>query len=270
MKNLLLILALLPLSQAGAHPGIGLVADREGTIFYTDLVNVWRIAPDGQSSIAVPNVHTHELYLDREGCLYGEHLWYEGEATDQWGHYVWRLHPDGTLDTLIGPKEGFREAYSFARDSSETMYWSDSGKVLAIRPDGSIHTLASGFQNVSWLYATPGGTLYLVDLLDLKRISTQGTVTTLATDLAERRRPELSWVNDPHRLMGLWVDDKGTVYVCDYGAGEVHRVTPEGRSTVVTRSPPGWSPSASAITPDGRLWLLEWSADNRARVRSFN
>ena len=37
----------------------------------------------------------HELCLDARGNLYGEHLWYEGERTNEWGHYVWRRAPDG-------------------------------------------------------------------------------------------------------------------------------------------------------------------------------
>ena len=73
-----LALAATPLS---AHPGIGIVVDSRGNVFYTDLKQVWRIAPDGTRSVAVPGVHTHELYLDAQDNLFGQHLWYEGEAS---------------------------------------------------------------------------------------------------------------------------------------------------------------------------------------------
>ena len=36
-----------------AHPGIGIVQDTQGNIFYTDLVHVWKISPDGERNIAV-------------------------------------------------------------------------------------------------------------------------------------------------------------------------------------------------------------------------
>ena len=72
-------------THLNAHPSIGLVSDSRGNIYYTDLVHVWKITPDGERSIAVKDVHTHELYIDDIDDLYGEHEWYEGEATDKKG-----------------------------------------------------------------------------------------------------------------------------------------------------------------------------------------
>src|SRR5688572_23144493 len=71
-----------------AHPGVGIVMDSRGNVFYTDLSHVWKIAPDGAKTIAVRGVHTHELALDSADNLFGEHLWYEGDATRPWAHRV--------------------------------------------------------------------------------------------------------------------------------------------------------------------------------------
>ena len=82
MKNTILLLTwFVVLSTAQAHPGVGIVQNSRGTVFYTDLKQVWKITPNGEKSVAVPNVHSHELCLDADDNLYGEHLWYEGEAT---------------------------------------------------------------------------------------------------------------------------------------------------------------------------------------------
>src|SRR5262245_19545380 len=98
MQRLACLLAVLAMaSVAEAHPGVGIVQDSRENVFYTDLKQVWKIAPDGTKSVAVAGVHTHELCLDSDDNLYGEHLWYEGDATQKWGHRVWRLKPDGTL-----------------------------------------------------------------------------------------------------------------------------------------------------------------------------
>jgi hypothetical protein len=32
----------------GAHPGVGIVQDSRGNVFYTDAKQVWRITPDGK------------------------------------------------------------------------------------------------------------------------------------------------------------------------------------------------------------------------------
>ena len=83
MKKLILLLFyFFTINSLKAHPGIGIVMDNEGNVYYTDLTHVWKIPKEGKLTIAVENVHTHELYLDSNGNLYGEHEWYNGEATD--------------------------------------------------------------------------------------------------------------------------------------------------------------------------------------------
>src|SRR5689334_12375605 len=108
-----------------AHPGIGIVEDSRGNVFYTDLAKVWKVTPDGKRSIAVANVHTHELFIDEGDNIFGEHLWYNGEAADTWGHYAWKLSKDGQFQKIIPDSEGFLEDYSFVRDHFGRMYWAD-------------------------------------------------------------------------------------------------------------------------------------------------
>src|SRR5262249_42017691 len=161
---------------------------------------------EGTKSIAVRDVHTHELHIDAQDNLYGEHLWYEGDATKKWGHRVWRLKPDGKLMDLIPAREGFRKSYSFVRDRHGNMYWAEPGPRTVIckrTPDGRVDTLATGnFPNVRWMTATPEGTLFLIDGQDLWRITPDGSVSTVARDLAQRRFTQFH-VDDHHALMGL-------------------------------------------------------------------
>ena len=86
------IVLLLAEAAAEAHPGVGIVQDRRGNVFFTDLKRVWRITADGRMSVWVPDVHTHELCLDAEDNLYGEHLWGEGGG---WRHRVLCVRRDG-------------------------------------------------------------------------------------------------------------------------------------------------------------------------------
>jgi hypothetical protein len=92
MRKLLPLLVLVA-APALAHPSVSIVADSRGNLYYSDLKQVWRLGTDGKKTIVVPNVHTHELAIDAQDNLYGEHLWYEGERIDKWGHYVWRRTP---------------------------------------------------------------------------------------------------------------------------------------------------------------------------------
>lgn len=121
------------LTPAVAHPGIGIVMDSRGNVYYTDLAQVWRIGADGKKAIAVKQVHTHELYLDPQGNLFGEHLWYEGDATKKWGYRVWRLGADSTRADVVPAREGFRTDYSFVRDGGGTMYWAERDGITRIK-----------------------------------------------------------------------------------------------------------------------------------------
>jgi len=80
----LLIALLCSAVPAFSHPGVSIVIDSRGIVYYTDLEHVWRILPDGSKEIAVRRVHTHELYLDDDDYLYGEDVVYEGERLDTW------------------------------------------------------------------------------------------------------------------------------------------------------------------------------------------
>ena len=67
-------LNLIVMATIQAHPGVGIVNDSKGNIYYTDLKHIWKIDTLGRKSIAVPHVHSHELYMDEHDNLYGEHI----------------------------------------------------------------------------------------------------------------------------------------------------------------------------------------------------
>lgn len=273
----LALAGLLAVSPALAHPAIGVVEDSRGNVFFTDLASVWRIAPDGAITRAVPGVHTHELYLDADDNLFGEHLWYKGDATKKWGHRVWKLAKDGTLTDVIPAREGFLTDYSFVRDRAGNMYWagddpvSSDPRVTIHRraPDGSVTTLVgkeAGFKNIRWMVAAKDGVLDVIDLGSVKRVDPSGKVTTLAADIdgADKLNP-MEWSRQ-HRLMGLWPDADGSVYVTNPTAEVVKKVAVDGKVTVVATSRGSWAPTGVSVAANGDLLILECSGA-RARVR---
>jgi sugar lactone lactonase YvrE len=271
MRRLLFVLLVAVLgAPAIAHPGVGIVEDSAGNVFYTDLARVWRIAPDGTKSVAVPAVHTHELCLDAEDTLYGEHVWYEGDATKKWGHRVWKRARNGAIADVIAAREGFLTDYSFVRDRAGAMYWADRGEKTVVKkraPDGSIAIHASGpFRDVRWMTATPEGVVYLVDSGRLLRILADGTVSTVVAALSERKPPPAK-VSDPHYQGGLWTDPRGSVYVAVSEERLVLEIKPDGSTRVAARTPLLWAPYGGMVDRQGNLWLLETSIINAVRVR---
>lgn len=252
---------------ASAHPGVGIVRDRQGNVFYTDLLHVWRISPTGQTTIAVRDVHTHELSIDSLGNVYGEDNRYlgSGEGDDRSRHRIWRRAPDGKVTDVIPWTAGFWRDYGFTRDAAGTMYWTrcparrctilsqarDGGRARTIlTPDrlpNSINWIAGGMD---------AGTLFIIDGPALRRLDQAGRLTTVAANVGTQ-------------LMGLWPGADGRdVYVAAWGARAVMRVRlADGRVTTGARSPAPWAPSGVTVAPDGTLWVLEYSTSNAARVR---
>ncbi len=186
-----------------AHPGVGIVQDRRGNIYFTDLKQVWKITPEGKQTVAVPAVHTHELLLDSDDNLFGEHLVYEG-STGKWHYRIWRRTPDGALSDIVPMTEGIRVDYSLVRDAKGTMYWVASGRETIIKKrtkDGQVATHATGnLRSVSTMTTTGNGTIYLMDAGDLKRISPDGVITTVVAKLTGKDKPPLN-VSEPNYHM---------------------------------------------------------------------
>ena len=267
----LLIIALLPL-YALAHPGIGIVQDSKGAIYYTDLEQVWKINRDGRTEVAVPQVHTHELYIDSHDNLYGEHLWYNGERANTWGHFVWRLSGNGVLDTLKGPSEGFLEGYSFVRDKKGNMYWAERSIVTRFKKkalNGTITTLGEvKLKNVSWLHATPHGLLYFLDQEDLYKIEPDGGISPIAKDITQRRAA-FAGAGRAHALFGIWTDSDGNIYVANYSEQVVKRIQADGQIENAVHSKSPWAPTGGLFDAEGNLWLLEVSHTNDVQVRKI-
>lgn len=256
---LFLVLALAAARPARAHPGMGIVRDAQGNVFYTDLERVWRIAPDGRKSVAVPDVHTHELMLDEAGNLYGEDSRYMGG--ERWRTRVWRRSPDGRVGDVAPWREGFWRAHGLTRDARGGTYLMTCPErrctLSRCAPDGRISVVAgpSAFAHqVNAFAATASGAVVVVHGADIARVEPTGRLTVLARGLGRQ-------------LMGLAPQPDGSVLVAAWGDAAVKRVAADGRVSVVARSATPWAPSGVTRAPDGTLWLLETSTANAVRVR---
>jgi hypothetical protein len=273
MKQIMWVLSLILISCfVYAHPGVGIVKDSRGNIFYTDLKQVWKISPDGSRSIAVPRVHTHELYMDPQDNLYGAHLWFNGEQVNTWGSYVWRLHPDGKMDTVVAVHEGFDEVFSFNQDPAGNQYQVERATISRIikkKPDGQVQVLAEGrFSDIRWMHVTPEGVVYFIDLLDLYRIDTSGRLLCLAKGLAHKPGA-LSLNSARHSIFGLWTDDSENLFAAVYSERTVKKVGADGSISNVAYSLIPWGPVGGVFDREGNLWLMESSLTNEVRVRKI-
>lgn len=260
-----------------AHPGTGIVQNKKGEIFYTDLSRVWKVLKDGsQKVVVVPDVHTHDLTMDQKGNLYGEHLWYDETLKSKWGFYIWKYDQDGKITKIVNDTDGFRSDYSFNRDTQDYMYWIEEGK--------SIHNLVrksyqgemeivSSFEakDIRKLFCSTQGSVFYVDDNDLYSIATEGdhTPKLICSDLDgikgmdPKRKPN-------NNTMGIWGDGSGNVYVAVNNKKAILRVEPKsGMYKIIYTSPAGWAPSGGLIDRDNCLWVMEYNLANEVKVKKI-
>lgn len=269
----LLILWLIVPNKSFSHPGVGIVKDSKNNIYYTDLQYIWKVSPDGKKTAVVNNVHTHELYMDPDDNLYGEHLWYNGERLNTWGHYIWCLKNTGELVKIQEPTEGFLSNYSFVRDTSGNMYWVERftvSRFMKKTPDGKISVLAEGkFNFISWLHSTEGGTIYFTESNKLHKLAPDGKITLLANDLMSKTTA-FSMTGRDYDGYGIWTDNAGNIYIAMIASKKVNRISPDGKVETIFFSNTLWTPCSGVIDDDGNMWLMEFSVTTETRVRKID
>jgi hypothetical protein len=275
--GLALTLQLFQPEPARAHPGTGIVVDRQGRVYFTDLKRIWRWEPGGGLTAVVTGKHSHALRLDSGGNLEGEHLTYDS-AGKRWWTSAWRLAPDGSVSDTVPPVEGFPDLFTPAVAPDGTRYYAhvdnnrrNVSEIRRRRPDGSTDLLAGGaygfadgvgrearFGPIGAIAVGPGGDLYVTDEGSVRKVTAGGRVTTLARG-GRLLKPSLvsRFLSGRFgKMMGLAVDARGDVFAANYGGGRVVEVSSAGQVTSVLESWSPWSPSGVALSGSD-IYVLE-------------
>jgi sugar lactone lactonase YvrE len=226
----LLVCALLVVTSAAparAHPGSGIVVDRHGNVYFVRFGTgmIMKTTPAGVTTVFVPEGRVslpHHLILGRDGFLYA--------ASDNDGR-VYRIDSTGRVNMFFDSRRiGQRTRVSvgaggdpFTVDSAGNIYAlaePNAAAIVRISPQGAVTSLASNarflpmhFRSMAW---DASGALYASDATRIWRI---------VNDTATAIDPSQSVFEQP---TGLAVDRDGNVYVADYAARRVFRLSPRG------------------------------------------
>lgn len=246
-------LVLFAIGSAAAHPPTGIVVDRQGRVYFTDLETVWKLGPSGKLVVfraGVAGRHVHELSIDADGSVYGVDNSYDA-ATNTYPTAVWKMTFEGKLTWIQELSANPRSGTNIWIDRAGNMYSVDQNNhtktrtvLLRRAPDGTVMTFAGGayghadgkgaaakFSSVGGLTIASDGNLYLTDGTSVRKVTPDGTVTTIARNLEQFTTAEDS--QGTSSLTGLSVDNSGNVYVADAGRRRLLKVKPDGKVEVV-------------------------------------
>ena len=114
--------------------------------------------------------------------------------------------PPITVASLAATNRG-----SFAMDSSGNIYTSVNNDVVKIKPDGTVVTLASGFNRPQGVAVDSAGNVYVADMYNnaVKEIKTDGSIVTLG-------QVGVNGFNGFWDPRNVALDSSGNIYVSDY------------------------------------------------------
>jgi len=210
-----------------------------------------------------------------------------------WPAHVQPLAGDGRVGWRDGAaaQARFADPYGLALDPHGTLYVSDGGdsdRIRALRPDGSVATLAGGIegfqdgQGAAARFNTPSGlaldatgNVYVADTGNhaIRKVTPDGVVTTLAGT------GQPGWRDGPGAQaqfdgpMGLAVDAAGRVIVADAYNDRIRAIAPDGTvATLAGGANPGDvdgpaalsrldTPCAVAVDAGGRILVADTRND---------
>jgi hypothetical protein len=269
---------LLLCQRAEAHPASGIVVDSLGNVYFSDLETIWKIDTSGKLTVLRSGIrgrHVHELAIDREDNIFGADISYESK---NWISAVWKITPAGELTYLLEPTASPPRGMSLWHDAQGNMYLVEQNnhtktQTLLLRrtPEGTVSTLAGGawghqdgkgsaarFGSVGGMTIASDGNIYLTDGNSLRRVTMDGTVTTIARDLTVRTSEDSPTLfgGNHSTLAGVVVGRDGSALLADSGNRRVLKIK-DGTVQVILRSEPPFFPTGVALTPSGDAYILE-------------
>jgi len=269
MKNLRELLGQLVLFFAAAlllsiavtaHPGSGIVTDRLGQVYFLDTGSgLWRIDARGALSHLSP-LRNHWLAIDENNGFTQARL-----PVDSGGDWVITAagsSPTMLISTdfpLVIGQDGSLYYPSVRESNVRILRKSPAGAVAEFaRLPRSVAGLAIGW--INGICTGPDRSIYYTEDNAIRRISSDGRVTTVITIPALRDGPSIPGNNKHPYLRGLKVDADGIVYVADSGDARVLKITPNGNIATLIQLESPWAPTDVAVFGD-IVYAVEFSHD---------
>lgn len=238
-----------------AHPAWGLAIADNGDIYFTDVLHhrqgaLWKIDTEGKVSTVITDYHAHDMHLDRQGRLWlAENRWIQGEIEGEGLQTLIRIHPNGSIDTLIRTDDW--DAFyggAFTVDEAENIYFSIHEQVLVRRADTPpVPLFKKPFGRLADLFVDAAGSIWFADkrkdMGTLYRWNREEGLQTVATHLMEASPQQPVFEETRLQLLyGIAQDPGGNIYVADNASRVIWKIVASGEKSVFYTSDWPWHP----------------------------
>lgn len=101
--------------------------------------------------------------------------------------------------------------------------------------------------HIGGIVASADGSLYYTENGAIRKISPQGTVSTVVTVHARDHPPSIPATDEHPYLRGLALGSQTVMYVADSGDARLLKITPNGRINTVVQTQSPWAPTGVAL-----------------------
>ncbi|MFN4284419.1 MAG: hypothetical protein ACK4E8_00475 [Lacibacter sp.] len=252
-----------------ASPGGSLVVDAKGNAYFTTAAGVWRQAPKQKPELIAPGLHVHHLLLDSSGALLGDHVWYtDDRQLNVAGHYNWRYTDGMGFERITDSIAGTPREKSLVQDAFGNRYALEYGIPCIIwQTDkyGNLTALAQvSFSRLGTLHITAKGVLLFANHGDVYALLPGDTPEKIASGIGEIN-PVTG--DSSKAIIQLWSDNRRNIYAAT--GGVIKKIDYRRFVTPVYKSAPGWYPAGGWVSDAGDFWVLEYNAQNEARLQQI-
>lgn len=249
-----MFLSIVFVTNLSAHPGSGIVLDKEGNIYFTDTgKGVWKIDKHGKLSF-LPASKFHWMAIDAIGSFAG--------SPKSFGEYFERVTIKSNQPSLIMCSD-----FPLVVNKDGTIYYANTrpglGKIIKRTPDGKESVFASNkiFEFINGITAGEDDSIYITESSNsnantIRKITTDGTMSIIATFVGNDAK-DLPLETVPSYCRGLVVDSTGTIYVAATGSRSILKISPQGAISTILQVASPWTPTGVAVF-HGEVYILEW------------
>lgn len=259
--SLLILGLLLAGSEVLAHPGSGIVVDRQGNVYFIDTgAGVWKIDRAGKLT-QLSRTAYHWMAIDINDRLAHVTLpYYSSEDAT-----IARVGSNPTLlissdyPITVGPDGSLYYPWAHTADRVQIFRLAPSGNTTVFKTLPPARSPSGELRWRNGITASADGSIYYSEDRAIRKISPDGTLATVIENLSVPGCESVPGVESElgTYCRGLDVDTKGTVYVAAAGCRAVLKITADKKVTTVLRASSPWSPTAVALSGSD-LYVLEY------------